>query len=103
MKYNIVDYRNEFHLEILLIWLLTEVRSAGGDGDAIWYSVRYDIHQLLPIIEKLNQKVKWKIEAKEEHDGKYIIWGDGQECVLITNSETMWNERPSWQQCSIKY
>lgn len=103
MKYDIVDYRNEHHLETLLNWLLDEVRSAGGDGDAIWYSVCYDVHQLLPIIEKLNKKVKWEIQAKQEHDGNYIIWGGGQECILITNSEIMWNQRPSWQQCSIQY
>lgn len=103
MKYDIVDYRNEHHLETLLNWLLDEVRSAGGDGDAIWYSVCYDVHQLLPIIEKLNKKVKWEIHAKQEYDGNYVIWGSGQECILITNSEIMWNQRPSWQQCSIQY
>jgi hypothetical protein len=102
-NYDIVDYRNEHHLEILLNWLMTEVRSSGGDGDAIWYSLFYDVRKILPIVEKLNKKVKWKIELKERQDGRYIVWGDNQECVIITNSETMWNQRPSWQQCSIQY
>ena len=103
LNYDIVDYRNEDHLETLLNWLVREVRSSGGDGDAIWYSVFYDVNQLLPVVEKLNKKINWQIELKENNDGKYIAWGDNQECVIITNSETMWNQRPFWQQVSIKY
>ena len=98
-----IDYRNEHHVENLLNWLLDIVGSAGGDGDAIWYSLFYDVREILPIVEKLNKKVKWEIELKEKQDGRYIAWWSGQECILITNSETMWNQRPSWQQCSIQF
>lgn len=102
MKYSKVDYRNEFHIETLINWLLDEVRSAGGDGDAIWHCLQYDVYELLPIIEKLNKKVKWQIELQEKQDGGCIAWWDNQECILITNSEIVWNQRPSWQQCSIQ-
>ena len=103
MNYDTIDERNKDHIKILLKWLYDEVVSAGGDGDAIWYSLLYDVRQLLPIVEKLNKKVKWQIELKEKQDGRYIAWWNGQECILITNSETMWNQRPSWQQCCIQY
>ena len=104
MIYDIVDDRNKEHITTLLKWLVYEVKSACGDGDAIWYSKFYDINAILPLVEELNKEVEWNIDLVKMPCGReYISWGLNQEAMLITNDESMWNERPSWQQCSIQY
>ena len=106
MKYDIIDERNKNHIKTLLKWLFDEVVSAGGDGDAIWYSQFYSIENILEVVKEINNELKWKweVDILENSDKEtYILWGEGQEAIIITNNEKMWKKRPSWQQCSICY
>ncbi len=101
MNYSTIDEQNRPHLLNLINWLYNEVVSAGGDGDALWYSKYYSVKDLLPLIEKVNSqlKFKWKITG----DDKNIFWGEHQEGVCITNDEELYKSSPRWQQCLIKY
>jgi len=104
MKFDIVDERNKEHLITLLKWLVHEVKSAGGDGDAIWHSNFYSIHAILPLVEELNKDIGWNIDlVKLPSEEEHIWWGANQEGVIITNDIRLWVNRPSWQQCSIQY
>lgn len=104
MKDDIVDDRNKEHIATLLKWLVYQVKSSGGDGDAIWYSKFYSTDAILPLVEELNKDVEWCIDLVKMPCGKeYISWGVNQEGIIITNDERMWKERPFWQQCSIQY
>jgi len=104
MKWGIVDDRNKEHLTNLLKWLVYEVKSACGDGDAIWYSKFYDINDIFPLVEELNKEVKWNSDLVKMPCGReYIYWGANQEDIIITNDTRLWINRPSWQQCSIQY
>jgi hypothetical protein len=97
-------FNEDEHIENLLRWLINEVMSAGGDGDAIWYSENYTIEYILPYVQKVNEELnlKWDIETKVASDGKlYIVWYWCQSCLIITNSKEMWNNKPDWSQCSI--
>jgi hypothetical protein len=99
-------FNDEEHLENLLRWLIDEVMSAGGDGDAIWHSKYRTIDELLPFVAKINKELnlKWTIKINETPDGNaYLSWHNGQEALIITNSKKMWDNRPSWQQCSIDW
>ena len=59
MIHDIIDDTNKEHITTLLKWLVYEVKSACGDGDAIWYSQFYDINAILPLVEELNKDIKW--------------------------------------------
>jgi hypothetical protein len=99
-------FNDEEHLENLLRWLIDEVMSAGGDGDAIWYSKYSPVEFILPHVEKINKELKlnWRIDTRMAKDGaNYIAWHCGQEALIITNSKEMWDNRPSWQQCSVDW
>ena len=96
--YDNIDDRNKDHIKNLLSWILDEVISAGGDGDALWYSKFYSVDEILPIVEECN-KYGWKIEKHSDR----ISWWDNQEGITITNNEQHWNDAPSWQQVMIKY
>jgi hypothetical protein len=96
-----IDDSNREHIKELIRWLFAEVVSAGGDGDALWYSKYYDIKDILPLVVKINDefKFKWQID---EHDD-YIGIHREQEGITITNNVKRWDESPSWQQVMIKY
>ena len=94
-----IDDRNRDHIKNLITWLYEEVSSAGGDGDALWYSRYFHVDEIFPIVEELNVGFKWNI--KKEAD--YISIDENQEGMLITNNEKHWNESPSWQQVKIYY
>ena len=99
-------FNEETHIKNLLRWLVAEVKSASGDGDAIWYSKHQTIDELLPFVAEINKELNlnWTIKINETPDGcAYLSWHDNQECLIITNSEKMWNERPFWSQCSIDW
>ena len=40
------------HIKELINWLIAEVISAGGDGDALWYSHYYHVDEILPILQE---------------------------------------------------
>lgn len=90
---------NEVHIKEILRWLIKEVYSASGDGDAIWYSKYYkieDIKQLLiDVLKELDSN--WKVVIDEYG----LQAGIDQEGLIITNNENVWNNRPEWQQCSL--
>ncbi len=94
-----VSNRKE-HLLKLIDFLYHEVLSAGGDGDALWYSRFYDIKDILPLIEEFNSKLKYPWEINWNPNG--INWGNGQEWALITNSEECYKDCQNWQ-AVIKY
>lgn len=89
----------QIHLLKLIDWLYNEVKSAGGDGDALWYSKYYDTADLLPLVKEYNEglKRKWTID----YTGGLIHWWNGQEGILITNKEEVYKSAPSWQQCIV--
>jgi hypothetical protein len=98
---DINDDDTKNHLRILIDWLVQEVGSAGGDGDAIWYSNFYWVNDILALVQEHNdkQKYKWQISFNEEK-GR-IFYGKNQEGLLITNNKEDFDNRPSWQQCSV--
>jgi hypothetical protein len=94
-----IDDRNKDHIKNLIIWLYEEVISAGGDGDALWYSEYFNVNDILPIIEELNTEFKWNVRKENDH----ISLGLHQEGILITNNKKHWEGAPSWQQVKICY
>ena len=94
-----IDDKNKEHIKFLINWLYDEVISAGGDGDALWYSEYFHVDEILPLVKELNIKFKWEIEKKDE----CISIGENQEWILITNNKIYWDDAPSWQQVKIHY
>lgn len=101
MKYITIDDERKSHLLGLLNWLVKEVRSAGGDGDALWYSRYYNVNDILSLVKEVNDTFshKWVIEFNE--NDKSILWGIDQEWIIITNNESDYKSAPSWQQCIV--
>lgn len=98
---------NKEHLEKLLRFIVDEVCSAGGDGDAIWYSQYYDINDIYSFIKddlapRMRAECKffnWELKLK----GDTITWGQYQEWATITNDESIFIGAPSWSQFTLKY
>jgi hypothetical protein len=86
------------HIKELINWLIAEVISAGGDGDALWYSHYYHVDEILPILQEC-KIYDFSIDKKENS----IIVGKHQEWLIITNNQEDWNNAPSWQQVKIWY
>lgn len=89
------------HLLALIKWLYAEVLSAGGDGDAIWYSKFYWVDEIFELVKEFNDSNSWKWEVSLDSENKRINWWCGQSSILITNNKEDFDNRPSWQQCSI--
>ena len=95
------------HIKTLILWLINEVNSAGGDGDALWYSIYFDVNEIYefirdeidPELKSESKCFKWKLELR----GDTIDYWDHQEALMITNDEGMYKNAPSWQQCLIKW
>jgi hypothetical protein len=98
---NIDDDYTKNHLRILIDWLVNEVGSAGGDGDAIWYSEFYWVDDILALVQEHNDKQKYKWQISFDEEKGQIFYGERQEGLLITNSKEDFDNRPSWQQCSV--
>lgn len=100
---SIYDPETRSHLTRLIDWLVNEVISAGGDGDAIWYSQFYWANDLFELLKEYDSQTKggWDISF-DEKEGR-IFYGKNQEGLLITNNKEDFDNRPSWQQCSICY
>ena len=90
---------NKEHLITLIKWLIEEVGSSGGDGDALWYSKYYDVKDIKKLIIKENLCGKWWGPAFETEDTFCI--GSNQEWLIITNNEESFKDRPPWTQCAI--
>ena len=94
-----LDHNDKLHLRILISWLWEECRSSGGDGDALWYSEKYSVEDLLPLVQEVSENSKWNISC----DGKTILWTHEQEWVEITNNKELFDNSPSWIQVKIRY
>jgi len=84
----------------ILKFLYEDVKDAGGDGDALWYTRYYSIDDILEVLNVLNYPY-FKIEVSD--DKKTIFWGEGQEGIVITTDESIYLNAPKWQQILIKY
>lgn len=98
---NIDDGYSRGHLLALIEWLVNEVGSAGGDGDAIWYSEFYWINDIFTLIQEHSNKQKYKWQISFDEEKGQIFYGENQEGLLITNNKEDFDNRPSWQQCSV--
>lgn len=103
MNYCNIDEDVKVHLLNLIDWIYKDVISAGGDGDALWYSEYYNVEDIFPLVEEYNNKLKLKWAISLDRKKKLIYWGENQECILISNNIDHYNNSPSWQQVLIKY
>lgn len=97
-----IDEETKEHLLKLIDWIYNEIRSAGGDGDCLWYSRFYNVQDILVLVEEYNNKLKFKWEINFDKNKGEIGWGIGQQWATITNNEETYNFAPSWVQCKIK-
>ena len=99
--------RTKAHIKTLILWLIDEVDSSGGAGDALWYSVYFDVNEIYefirdeidPELKAENKYFRWKLELR----GDTLYWWEDQEALIITNDEETYKNAPSWQQCLIKW
>lgn len=96
MKYKFPN--EEEHLAVFIKWLFSEVISAGGDGDGLWFSKYHSVNTLLPLIENLKPD-GWEVKINED---TINVWSH-QEGLIITNNEDKYNSAPPWQQILIRY
>jgi hypothetical protein len=102
MKQEIIKYKKcldteeKQHILKIIDILYNECVSAGGDGDAMWYSEYYDIDTLYPLVEEYNNSLKFPFKVAK--DELTISWYDGQEYIIITNDKKVYDERPGWSQ-----
>ena len=91
-----IDTNQKEHILKIIDILYSECISAGGDGDAMWYSKVYSVDSLYPLVEEYNNSLKFPLTvAKDEFT---ILWYDGQEYIIITNDKKLYDERPEWSQ-----
>lgn len=90
------DFMDKTHLVKIIDLLYKECISAGGDGDALWYSKYYQINTLLPLVEEYNNDLNYPFEIIMRDNS--IHWGKGQEWIIITNDESVYNNCPKWAQ-----
>lgn len=93
------------HVKALLIWLANEAISAGGDGDAAWYSHFHSIDEICPILEEVNAELKEKIKLNWtiKRSADFINWGENQEWVMIYFNEEQFKSVPDWVQAKIRW
>lgn len=97
-------YSGRDHVKKLIDWLLIEVLSAGGDGDATWVVKNLDIFKLRAFVqdECLSSKDLryWSISDVEKtpEGGHVFSLSNHQEALVITTDPS---HVPSWSQCTI--
>jgi hypothetical protein len=96
-----ITSENMEHIKTLIKWLFEEVQTAGGDGDGIWHSNYYKVSDIKDLIDSESlYPPYWYIS--ETNDDR-ISYNLDQECLVITNNEDDFTNRPSWQQVAIQY
>lgn len=98
-------FDEESHIKNLLKWLVQEVQSACGDGDAFWFTEHHNLDYLFSLINEVDNELnlKWLVDFHYTiDDGWHISWHQGQQAITITNSQELWDKRPNWTQCAIK-
>lgn len=95
------DIQSEKRIHDILQLIHNEVLSSCGDGDAIWYTTYSTLEEILLVLVKFNESQDnyWTIDSSRP---SVIYASNYQEDFIITDSEKIWNERPSWQQMSLK-
>lgn len=98
-----LPWQRREHIRKLIDWLLSEVGSAGGDGDATWVVKNVDIFQLRRFVqdECLSNKDQryWAVgEVEHNANGRRFSLSNNQESLVITTSE---EDVPSWSQCTV--
>ncbi len=91
------------HLLSLIDFLYKEALSSGGDGDAFWYSLFYNIEDIKVLIEEYNSKLRFPWEIHYDKEKQTLNWGQYQEWVMISNNEEWYKTIPSWAQIVVKY
>lgn len=94
-------YSQREHILNFLDFLYKEVSSAGGDGDAIWYTRFHKIEDLLEIVRSYNNSLKFPWVVSNT-DTKISIVKD-QEWIDITTDEQNFNESPDWVQIKVRW
>ena len=96
-----INDANREHIKNLIRWIFNEVSSAGGDGDALWYSEYFNVEDILPLVEEVKEELgyKWNIKMGDMR----LSCSFYQEGFCITNNKKDWDEAPSWQQVKINY
>jgi hypothetical protein len=64
------------HIKKLINWLIAEVISAGGDGDALWYSRFYSVDEIFSILKECDL-YDFTIDKQDNR----ITFGTGQEQI----------------------
>jgi hypothetical protein len=82
-------FEDKQHILALVDFIYHNVIEEGGDGDAIWYSIYYDVKDIKLLIEEFNSKLKFPWKVKTE--GNSIQWGEDQEWVIITNDKNIYD------------
>lgn len=91
------------HIKGLVGWLLSEVCSAGGDGDATWVVKNIPLDQLRGFIidECLSARDAryWTVNevVTDEHGSRFSL-SNNQEALILTTTES---HVPSWSQCTV--
>lgn len=91
----------EINKKILdLLW--TSVKFESGDGDAIWLSKHTSLSDLASFLGAYDaeNKTGWDIRVPDE---KHILWGNGEEWVIITDDKEFYESQPSWITLRINY
>lgn len=99
-RYLKIKSENSQHIKNLIKWLFEEVHSAGGDGDGIWYSKYFNV---LDIEEFINSESLLPKYWNFKIDNHRLVYSHHQECLIITNNEDDFTNRPPWQQVAIIY
>ena len=99
-----IDHRQKDHIKRLIDWLLKEVMSSGGDGDATWVVKNLDLYRLRAFVqdECLSNKEQrhWIVSdvRPTKNGGKRFSLSNNQEALIITTDP---EDIPSWSQCTI--
>lgn len=89
------------HIIKILDLLYEDCKRSGGDGDGLWYSRYYELKDILAILQEYNASLSHPFTIDTTND-TYILWGDNQEWIIITDSVEVYKDAPEWSQMVIK-
>jgi len=89
-----------YNYVIDILKLLYQVtRGEGGDGSAIYLSKYTSLSDIIKYIQSLGYS-EWTVINNGDD---YILWGDNQEWVVITQNEEKYNESRGVHLIAINY
>ena len=94
---------HKHHIKSLVDFLLSEVGSAGGDGDAIWIVKHYTLISIRKFVLDFcltdADKRYWRVgEITTDEHGERFSLANNQESLVFTTTD---KHVPSWSQCTI--